>query len=168
MRSMSRPLIYVDQILPHRMKAEPALLHFSERFLLAPALDGDAIDRAHGPCAVGAMLAVHQDRHTLGVVHDAQKTNDIFFLGVPGLHRDVFVVDGRFAYHFRIRVERAEIDHGLDAQRARFWIPSAVGWAQRYRSLDTLCKLGSPDTCSGCARSRDVEQTRERRPPLNV
>src|SRR5262249_19799530 len=75
-------------VAPDRVVSEIAVQHFVEGVFLAPALVENAIERADEASAVGAMLAVQQDRRLArGDTHGSQRRNHASALDIPGVDR---------------------------------------------------------------------------------
>ena len=61
---------------------------------------------------------------------------------MPCLHGDVLVTDGRLLDRARIRVERTEIDHRLDAQRTELLEPFGRGLGTAVEIIRHLVQVG--------------------------
>jgi len=79
------------QMYPDFVKSELAFGHLSNRLFFCPTLSSNAVNRTHGPGPVRTMLAMNQNRCSLGIRDDLQEANDIFVLGMPGLHVNMLI-----------------------------------------------------------------------------
>ena len=57
----------INEVLPDSMKAESAMRHFLDSFILCPTLTDDAVDRAEQAAAVRAVTAVDKKRRAFPV-----------------------------------------------------------------------------------------------------
>jgi len=81
----------VDKVLPACIKPKSTFDHLCDCFVLAPALHGDTVNRAHRPCAVGPTLSMHKCRRAVRIGSNLQKADHLFVLRVPRLHIDMLI-----------------------------------------------------------------------------
>lgn len=98
------------------MKAKAPFRHLPKSFLLGPALNHDAIDGAHGPRAISAMMAMDKDRSVRWLCNKLHELDHILHFWVPGLHGNVFLLQLGGPDGLAVRMKGTQVDHGLDTQ----------------------------------------------------
>ena len=99
------------------MVAVAAISHLVNRVVSRPALTQDTIHRAHRSSSVGTVLAMHQDRNGICVIHDREKISDILVLHVPRENLNAMRLKRKTADLVRIGMVVAQVHHRLYAER---------------------------------------------------
>jgi hypothetical protein len=98
-----------NNVLPNRIEPVTAIRHLRNGIVFRPALDRDAIHRAHQSRSIGTLLAMDQNGCPLLVGYDLKKAYQFLLFGMPRLHVKMLVREPRIPNSVSVRVKGAQV-----------------------------------------------------------
>lgn len=113
----------MNEVWENCVKTKPAPGHFRDSFVLRPALDDNAVDRAHQACAIRAEVTVEIERRAVPICEELQEAGGVLILCMPDIHRNLFVDQVCTDDLLSVTVEETEADDRLHAHRLKLAKP---------------------------------------------